>query len=612
FTALAANVSSLETFWTPRRARKRRAIGAALFLGLVVFFFGYGWDLLIINSTLAMLLRRAPLSSDWALAALWTLALVVGTLIASASIEAAFKRFYQDEISLNDARRTALAGMLRSFILAIGTYFLFCWIGGLRGVNGVWAARLAPTLGTAVAYALADFGTSLLQAVVPERTRESVRTLRALWIYGLPLLTILLIVWDGHLRLSFGFEQAPIVLLSPLVTLLSLFRFELTRPSAPWWWGPLAQVAIGSVCLAIALGYQLHTATANELATPTATEAHWSDALTAPLRLLNKFLRKVAMALLNWLGQVNQTLREWNEWIVQRGIKYDNAVLTAELRRRVQREYWLLQWPMLLLFEAGAFLLIADPGVLVGLTWQNIWTLPINYQAWGTGVVIGVLIVALVIAVLSTFALGQAFDREHANGTLLFLFLTPMTDAAILLGKFVPGVFYSGLLLSTSLPWLLFGCLAGMAGGSLIPLGIAGLGLFFILASWLFAACLQTLCAIYANKPTEGMAVAIVAGFMIESICWGLIAVVQIWVLDTTGLRFEGSIMVMWFLVMSLVHLALAYVAWRLSLQLLRRQRYGDVLAKSTRLLRILADKLAFIRLRSGGRTSPRPHDASL
>ena len=168
----------------------------------------------------------------------------------------------------------------------------------------------------------------------------------------------------------------------------------------------------------------------------------------------------------------------------------------------------------------------------------------------------------------STIVMGQSFDRERANGTLVFLFLTPLKDAAILVGKLAGGLLYGAGLLVTALPWLLFGCVAGTAGGDTMLPFTAIFGLMVLLSTLLFGVYLQTLFAVRARKPTEGSAKAILCAAPIELAGYILLVV---WA-DRGSWWLCGAL-----LVVALAHLALALLAWRIALWSLHRQRYGDV-----------------------------------
>src|SRR5690606_9781802 len=105
-------------------------------------------------------------------------------------------------------------------------YFLFCWLGGRSGVDAIWLSRLPITLVTVFAITLADFGAAALGTTMPLNPRRIWGWFRGVWFHGLAAVALLLIARGAWLNAPFAFEDAPIVLLSPFVTLFSLFRVE--------------------------------------------------------------------------------------------------------------------------------------------------------------------------------------------------------------------------------------------------------------------------------------------------------------------------------------------------------------------------------------------------
>jgi hypothetical protein len=92
---LASQVSASETFWTTRRARERKGVAALLWLLSGFLVAGYSWQALIDGGALcSVLVGSAALtvigSPSWALAAAWTVATVVGAVVASQALENPF------------------------------------------------------------------------------------------------------------------------------------------------------------------------------------------------------------------------------------------------------------------------------------------------------------------------------------------------------------------------------------------------------------------------------------------------------------------------------------------------------------------------------------------
>jgi hypothetical protein len=591
-TGIAASVSASETFWTTRRARTRKAIIAALWLLGAVSFWGYGWRSLIEEGDLSGVLRGtlpgAMLSTDWAIAAAWTVALVLGTILAGQALEAPFTRAAHGELKHDEAWHMAWRGIARVMGWAAGLYFVFCWLGLRSGINAAWLARLLPTVATVAAFLLADFGSAAVQSLLKEGARAAWRVGRGLWQIGLLLEALARVFRGSIMRQPFSFDQAPHVLLSPFVSLFALFRSDLSPavsaqkvawwPAAlghvAWWWGPLLQAAFGLACMAAVAGVVFSRAApaAVEAVIEDSGNSAWHRLLRAvllPPRLLWRALCAVGAWLKSLMNRLGAWLGRGNEAIIRRGEKRDNAVLTGELRRKVRRTNWCRHWLTLAFFETAVFLALPLP-ILV---WELVSTGTLGAAFlldWGQIITYVTLIAAWLVAGLSVTDAGQAFDLDRANGTLVFLFLTPLSDAAILSGKVLVQLAYALPLLATALPWLLLGTLSAMAGGSSDPLLLSIFGIGAILSTLVFAACLQTMFATRARKPTEGMGKALLVGGLLEAAGWALFGY---WgsEYDLTGLC--GAL-----LAITVAHFVLAFGAWHLALRAMRRARYGDVI----------------------------------
>lgn len=585
---IAASVSASETFWTPRRARTRKAIIAALWLLGALSFWGYGWRSLIEEGDLSGVLRGAMPSTDWAIAAAWTVALVLGTVLAGQALEAPFTRAAHGELSHDEAWRMAWRGIVRVMGWAIGLYFVFCWLGLRSGFSAAWLARVPPTVATAAAFLVADFGSAAVQSLLKDGARAAWRVGRLAWQIGLVLEVLARAFRGTIIRQPFSFDQAPHVLLSPFVSLFALFRSDLSPavsaqkvawwPAAlghvAWWWGPLLQAAFGLACMGAVASVVFGRAASVAESVPIEDTGNsaWHRlrrAVLLPPRLLWRALRAVGAWLKGLWDRLGAWLDRGNEAIIRRGEKRDNSVLTGELRRKVRRNNWCRHWLVLLLVECALFLALPFPMVV----WEVIATstLPAGFLlGWGMSIAYVTLIAAWLVAGLAVSDAGQAFDLDRANGTLVFLFLTPLSDAAILSGKILVQLAYALPLLATALPWLLLGTLSAMAGGSYDPLLLCAFGIGAILSTLVFATCLQTMFATRARKPTEGVGKALLVGGLLEAAGWGLFVY---WGIEYELTGFCGAL-----LVITVAHFMLAFAAWRLALRAMRRARYGDVI----------------------------------
>ncbi|MDQ3815484.1 MAG: ABC transporter permease, partial [Armatimonadota bacterium] len=578
YTNLAAMVSNSETFWTSRRTRQRETIGIALLLGIVFVFFGYSWHAFIIAGAMGSLLPGALPTTGNALAAAWTLALVIAAFAARGVIRKAFERIPREELPQRAAWQEAGWGIVRALGIAMGMYFVFCWLGGKSGVSHAWLARLLPTLATVAAFVLANFGATALLHVLPEEFRFPWRAVCFLWFFD-PVLEALVYIASGlYTGNPFSLDQAPHITLSPFVSLLALFRSDLWTPGAPWWWGPLFQAIVAVPCLGLAavkvFGTSKATVEEHQEESAPSLWTRWRNLLLAPFRALHKALLFIVESVVHLFEALNQMLRNGNEWVIERSRRFDNPVLTAELKRRLHREYWPVQWLFLLLGGAAFFWLALEPWRLPVLAAASG---PAAVHSWCQGVIFGVLVIAAGVGCLGVVSLGQAFDRERANSNLVFLFLTPLTDRSIVLGKLLPGLLHSGVLLTVALPFLLLvGVFYALTGGRAgIVWLLIGWGLLGVLATTVFAACLQMFFGIRAVKPTEGSAKALLF-LVLEAAC--LIAL-MVWLYmqeDPTG-SLTLPLYAYVPLGLPLLHGTLAYVCWQLGLRALRQRRYGDV-----------------------------------
>jgi len=573
FSSLAAAVSPVETFWTPARRATRDTISSALKFGLLLCALGYGWPLLVTAGQLARAIAYAPITQTWALAAMWTLAIISGTILCGRAMEVPFKALHRDELQQPEAIKCALIAMGKKMCGAIAIYFLFAWLGGMIGIDAVWASRLAPTVAIAAAFLLADFGGAVLGANLPKRLRWPWRLLRLLWFHGLALYALFRLITSAEASRPFPFESAAFVFLSPFTTLFTLFRFDLSGP-AQIWWGVSLQAVIGVGALLVAASIAIGRRPANaEVAV--ALPSGQNLALRLIIFLLKPFqavlilLRGMVLGTLRFFDWIARLSNGWNEAVLQRGLRYDNPVLTAELRRRLKREYWPVQWLCVWLAAAASLL------IMLLLAWElsRSAEVPAQGAAWidfSQGGIGGVLGVSWLLAWVSPNGLGQSFDKERQNGTMIFLFLTPMTDAAILLGKLWPSLVYTGGFLLGAVPILSLCGIIAFFQGSAVTLAAGALGALVVVGALLFVSCLQLLFGVRAVKPTEGSTKA--ALWMLAIECPAVFLIFR--TAEATPPWFLSALAFI-----AAVHFGLAQLCWKLALWSLRKQRYGDVTA---------------------------------
>lgn len=587
YSVLATQVSINNHFWQQRRARRRQAMGRLLWWCAGLMAVGYGWRPLILGGRLSAMLE-APHTLAWALAAGWTLALVLGTSVAAQSITKAFAVVDGSAPYLPTAWRLARRGIASGLGSAIGLYFVACWLGGCAGVSAPWLARLVPTGVTVAAFLLALSGSFALGAVLPAELRQPWRWLHYLWFYGLPCEAFIRVVreWirptsDGVIQ-NFSFEQAPHLVLSPTVSLLALFRSDLARPGLPWWLGPGFQIGVGSICLLACL----RTAPIHAASGALPVESSWWARCEAALWELWRAARRQVLALALWLWRRLSPwwLRCWirfaarieacAQYLLHWAELLDNPLITLQFRRGAR--LWVGVW--LTLAGAGVItlLLLGRPWELISMSRQpqgvapNFLLLPqnMNWQTWGMLAVASCLSLAGVAVTLAVIGLGQAFDTERHAGTLVFLFLTALTDDELLIGKLLPRLMFGAGMIAAALPCLSVGCLVAGCGGDWSWVLISVLGLMAIASTLVFVACWQLLFATRAKIPLEGMLKGLVSLFCIETVGW--ICVI-------TGACASIAYLSAALLVVALSHAALSVLSWRLAGAALRRQRYGDI-----------------------------------
>jgi len=573
FLTLASQVSTIETFWTRRRLRLRRALAGWLWLLLALFVFGYGWRALVESGEAVNALPGALPSPENALAVLWTIAIVGATMAAGTALEKPFAAAIRDEILPRDAWRQSLGAMIVTFCAPLLCYFVFCWLGARSGGGELWLQRLAPTLCTGAAFLLADFGAAAVGVALSPGLRTPWKWLRLFW-FGWFAIEAGVRLFAGNIRdVPFGFEQAPHVLLSPFVSLLALFRLDLSSGAA-WWLGPAWQSLAGALCLAFAAPKILGKST-SEFGRTFEGASLWDkilDALFAPFRLIGEILGEAWKLVADFFKAIGARLARFDDKIIARGEAFDNAVLTGELRSRVRRQKWTAQWLTLAFIAASLLVSAGQPWTLIGASagWRADWS---SVVVWTS------LFVMCLLAFLGVADIGRSFDRDRANGTLVFLFLTPMSDAALIVGKIAPPIVFALGLLATLMPISIIGALVGLAGGDAIPLVIATCGTVFALSLLALSASVQAVFAARAVKPGTGSGKAVVLCIAIEI----ALAVSLLWATDALMPNMSNEVAAVLIciaaIIASVIHVLLSRLAWRLALWSLRRARYGDVTA---------------------------------
>lgn len=592
FVTLAGNVSAAETFWTAARLRRRENIQWLLAAGVLLFGFGYLWQILIEGGQLARLLNGATTTPRWALAALWTLALAASTIAAGLQMETPFKRALANAADsptdLRPSWRESTRRIARALFFGIGAYFLACVLSARLNINSIWLSRLPITIATCAAFLLADFGSGAWHATLPPSLRRLWSVARMAWFHGLGIVALVLIARAALQGKTFSFDSAPFVLFSPFVTLSALFRSNAPQQFSvqPIVWITITLQAAAGVFLLLLARRAIFSE-----ASVARDEVETSSDAPLPLRQ-RKWLRPLfiieAIVLwplqfpIRWLESFGEAVNSWNAAIVRWGEKFDNPVFTYELRRRLRKENWAWQWLGIFAGEAVLFLTFAQP-------WQLLFSgaqMPVfvravaynNFAVWGGIVTNMVLVLLAALGVLACLGIGRAFDADRANGTLVFLFLTPQADREILIGKWAGGVLHICGLLSTGLVWLATGVfVASVPGLSPLTFLLALCGLIAIVATVLLASTINLFFAVRAKKPTDAQSRALLSYLVVAAVLTFFFACVM-GMLERMNVVASDEIIAIFLLLLSaLIEGLLAALAWRLALREFAKRRYGDL-----------------------------------
>lgn len=565
---LASNVSSSETFWTKRRLRVRRACSRAVFLSIVLMLIGYGWSTLIVDGVLAMAVLDANLTVSWALAALWTLCLIAGAVGGGEAQEKFFTRGAEGELPLLRAWKGAARIAGNYLLIGIAIYQVFCLLGAQWPVDTLFLQRLGPTLGTALAFWLADFGAGALQSTLPPAQRASWKALRFGLFGGLVLVVLCYFVIGLYYKTPFSFDQAPYVVLSPFVTIFALLRADLNGGVA-WWLGPALQSVMGILCFSVAL-FKVAKAKATSVVEASEIAAENDDlTLPGPLRWLMGIVTGFFGAIVAFFSGVMEVVRRVESGVVRWSQKFDNPILTDDVKRRIHREHWPVLWLVFPL--VGTFL------------WVQFWWLSSGlFKPRGIEIAMLTLGVLFLMMLFSSLRLGATFDRDRANGTLVFLFLTPLDEREIIGGKLRASLIFSLGLLGGLLPFLVIACVMELLTGNWLTSVLIVLGLVFVLGALAYFSSVALVCSTLSRKPGSGLSNTFTASFAGLMLLLGLLMVILFLIrrftplpeIDSDTLVISAAVMLWCYMV------AVSIACWHGALLLLRRQRYSESITR--------------------------------
>ena len=563
-------VTAREPYWTPPRALNWWRAGRIQSWGLMAFCGGVLWAGAIEGAWLSGWFFGAARATDWALSTAWILALFVGALSAASRWKTTLE-LPTENAPLQRRIPIALRAAARSFAWVFIGFGVACALGGNWPFGAVWLQILPASLAIAATWLGAALVTSA-GTRIPHLAR-AFGWFNGVWFYGGPLLYVALHYIEFDLRPF----TPQIYFLSPW-TLWWTLRQPKIASFALFWpaiAAHMALIAASSVVLwrarATVIGQsEIEKSSSAEAATPpfndlwkedaTATQSapdqtdeddfddENDDEAPAPVAVLGRAPLPAPDA---WLRRVL-------EWLT----RFDNPLLLLETRRVIGNG-------LQATFELARILNIAVALLLlVILPAWGLYTgaFPTEFAA-----------VALAIALLVWGAVSlngiegtsRCYDHDRVDGSLQMLFLTPLTEREIAVGKIGPFVSRAALLLAFYAPLWLMGLLPALFFHEPIIVVAYLLAPLFVTSFALRIATISHWTALKKRKiGTVSVPLVIVVGAIVA-------------VPDEFGALVVGASAGAWGLALALLGLSFSFVAeaalfWWLSLRQLRHRRFLD------------------------------------
>ena len=571
------------------------------------FASGFLWPWLISQGALAAVLPGAPLNASAARAGLWTILIIIATWSISARLHSVLDTPFKKATSLR-RRKATLARWRRAwrktksiFFGFVSLYFALCWLGGTSGMDAVWRARLLTTILTMAAYLLADFSALALKNALPERYRTFWSWLRFFWFWGLFWETVFRVVWAHYAALPFDLSDATHVMFSPFVSLLALLDSDIALPlqGALWQLG----LALLVFTAAAVLMFQKQSALLPQVLPismeETAKEASflwralttmWRIIWFAPgliLRIVFWPLKTLAIGtypLLKRAKNVAQPFLARQDQELWRGIdSFDNPILRHDLRLKRQENLCLL-WLAIVAFQGMIFLILLCLALIKPLTFlfyggitehnrQAALNL-LGWRGWGD-IVFGVTMAfGLLSSLGALFSHAKVFDKERANGGMVFLFLTPLSESEII-GGYIGSALLSGVWFHSALyPSILLASLLEIIAGRGTVLLVFLLLTILLHAIFLLSATTSIWGAVRAKNAGEGGIWVLFFGLLPQAF---LVFVVAMMLSSTQSFWAQATIAFSIALCLFVTR-----IFWLDALRRLRRERFGDVSLRGT------------------------------
>ena len=576
------------------------------------FASGFLWPWLIGKGTLAAVLPGAPLNTSWARAALWTLLLIITTWTISARLHRVFDTPLK---KVDDFRhfKAAFWSCVRAWrqsktILggATALYFALCGMSGNSGVDAVWRARLPATLLVMSAYLVADFSGIVLKNALPKGLQSLWNSLRFLWFWGLLWETVFRLGWAHYTGLAFDLTDAPHILLSPFVTLLTLLNSDISLPLQ----GALWQLCVASLIFGAAALLVLQKQGAMRRKTtviPAPPNASQPSFLAKFLRNLWRviwFVPALVLRFLFWPVKTISTaifpsLRRFFENLkpflegqtseLQRGAdRFDNPILQRAFHikwRHISMTKDLTEnWLALVGFQILVFLVLLGLALLKPISLffyggnneynRQAALLLLHWRSWGDAVFGAAMVLGLIINLVALSSQTKVFDQDRKNGGMVFLFLTPLSEREIIGGYFgaalLPGAWYHSALYPAFLLAALLEIVAGK--WAILPLL---LWLMVLLHTLLICCSIASVwSAVRAKNAEGGNGWAFFCGLVPQ----GILMVTLLFIISSTQGFWPWAATA--FAIM--LGVLAAYIFWRDALRCLHRERFGDVSLRGT------------------------------
>ncbi len=570
------------------------------------FASGFLWPWLISKGAFAAALPGAPINASWARAALWTVLLIISTWMISARLHSVFDTPFKKTSVLRRQKvtlvrcRKAWHKVKGLFWGPAALYFVLCWLGGTFGMDAVWRSRLLTTILVMLAYLLADFSSLVLKNVLPASLQNFWNGLRFFWFWGLLWEAVFRVAGAHYATIPFDLKDEPHVLLSPFVSLLNLLNSDATLSLQGALWQLIFASLIGVA--AYQLTFQAQDTFVRRNISIAAEEipkkpsvflkfvtTFWRVIWFVPglfFQIIFRPLKTGAIGFYHFAERLRNAAQPFLDRQVQQLWlwidTFDNPILRRALRTK-REENLSTAWLSFVFIQCLILLVLLCVSVFKSVSLLFFGSLGksgpaalgvFHWRGWGD-VAFGVTMAFGFIAnLVALFSHTKIFDKERANGGMVFLFLTPLTESEIIGGylgaALLPCLWHHSALY----PFILVACLLEIAAGQVAILPLLLLITLLLHAFLVLNAMSSVWSATRARRVGDGGAwlffFAMIPQGLFLLIFGGIITSTQgFWAVATTVF---GIILCLF----------AAYIFWIDALRCLRRERFGDLAIRGT------------------------------